>query len=299
MARLLLRRDRAVEVAIMSLNASLPLTVVLGSNEIASAVAVFLRDAGWGAILIHDPFPPVIRRGMAFHDVLFGDRRVIGNIEGVQTDSVREIEAALAAPDWVAITASLQLSDLLAIGPIAALVDARMQKHRAAPNHRGVARVVVGLGPHFCVGVNCDVAVETRPTRSGQVVTAGSTDLADGIASRLGGAGSERFVYSDRAGRWHTAVEIGTRVFSRFIVGHLDGRPVYAPLDGTLRGIVRDGLQVPAGVKLVEIDPRGREARWSGIDDRGRSIAAATVKAVGIKLRRAATANRFDATVPA
>jgi hypothetical protein len=283
----------------MNWKASLPLAVVLGTNEIASAVAVHLRHAGWDVVLSYDPFPPVIRRGMAFHDVVFGDRRVIENVEGVRTESAHEIAATLADPDRVAVAASLHLSDLATMRPIAALIDARMQKRRVAPDQRGVARVMVGLGPHFCVGVNCDVAVETRPTRSGCVVTAGSTDLADGIASRLGGAGAERFIYADRAGRWHTAVDIGALVFSRFVVGHLDGRPVHAPLDGTLRGIVRDGLAVPAGVKLVEIDRRGREARWSGIDDRGHSIAAATVKAIGSVLHRPATAQPLAAAVSA
>jgi xanthine dehydrogenase accessory factor len=280
-------------------NASLPLAVVLGTNEIASAVAVYLRHAGWDAVLSYDPFPPVIRRGMAFHDVVFGDRRVIGNIEGVRAETAHEMAAALADPDRVAVAVSLEIADLATKRPIAALIDARMQKHRVAPDQRGVAGVMVGLGPHFYVGVNCDVAVETKPMRSGCVVTAGSTDLADGVASRLGGIGAERFIYSDRAGRWHTALDIGARMFSRFVVGHLDGRPVRAPLGGTLRGIARDGLVVPAGVKLVEIDPRGREARWDGIDDRGRGIAAATVKAIGSMSHRPAVAQPLAATVTA
>jgi hypothetical protein len=281
----------------MNRTAPLRLVVILGTNEIASAVAVHLRYAGWHVILSHDPFPPVVRRGMAFHDVLFGDRRVIDSIEGVQTESEREIAAALADRDRVAVTA-LQLTDLLTISSLEVLVDARMQKHRVTPDLRGVARVTVGLGPLFRVGMNCDIAVETKPTRNGHVVTAGSTDEADGVSSRLGGVGPERFVYSDRSGRWHTPVDIGIRAFSRFVLGHLDGRPVHAPLDGTVRGIVRDGLQVPAGVKLVEIDPRGRNARWTGIDDRGRGIAEATVKAIRIKLQQLATARAFEATLP-
>jgi hypothetical protein len=48
-----------------------------------------------------------------------------------------------------------------------------------------------------------------------------------------------------------------------------------------LRGIVRDGSEVPAGVKLLEIDPRGRHAQWTGIDDRGRTIAKAVMTAIG------------------
>ena len=47
-----------------------------------------------------------------------------------------------------------------------------------------------------------------------------------------------------------------------------------------LRGIVRDGSRVPTGVKLLEIDPRGRQARWTGIDERGRAIGSSVVAAI-------------------
>jgi hypothetical protein len=108
----------------------------------------------------------------------------------------------------------------------------------------------------------------------------GWTDAADGVASSLGDVGSERFVYSQSAGRWRTPIEIGTRVYKDLVLGHLSGIPVLAPRDGILRGIARDGSEVPAGVKLLEIDPRGRHAQWTGIDERGRSIAKATMRAI-------------------
>jgi Na+-translocating ferredoxin:NAD+ oxidoreductase RnfC subunit len=76
-------------------------------------------------------------------------------------------------------------------------------------------------------------------------------------------------------------VDIGARVYKGFVLGHHDGVPVHAPMDGFLRGIARDGANVPRGVKLIEIDPRGRAASWKGSDERGRAIAEATVKAIG------------------
>jgi len=34
-----------------------PYALILGTNEIASAVAVEMRRAGWSVVLAHDPFP--------------------------------------------------------------------------------------------------------------------------------------------------------------------------------------------------------------------------------------------------
>ena len=65
-------------------------------------------------------------------------------------------------------------------------------------------------------------------------------------------------------------------------MGHLGGEAIRAPFDGILRGVVRDGTEVPEGVKLLEVDPRGRKASWTGIDSRGKTIANAVTKAISI-----------------
>ena len=184
---------------------------------------------------------------------------------------------------------SLGLTDLLAFGAPDVLVDARMQKQHVTPDLRNLARIAVGLGPNFSVGSNCDVAVETHPARCGEVVKAGRTESVDPHCRPLGEVGSERFVYSELMGRWHTPIEIGARVFKGVVLGYLETMPVRAPLDGVVRGIVRDGLHVPPNVKLLEIDPRGRGASWTGIDDRGRDIAEATVKAIRIRTAQPVT----------
>jgi hypothetical protein len=258
------------------------LAVVLGTNEIASAVAVHLHRAGWRTILSHDPYPPVIRRKMAFHDALFGERAAVDEIEGLPAPTTTRILGVLQAPDSVAVT-PLHMMDILPLGPLDVLVDARMQKHCVTPDFRWLARVTVGLGPNFQVGVNCDVAVETRPARSGAIVETGSTDAADGVSRALGGVGRDRFVYSDRAGQWRGYAGIGRRVYRGFLLGFLGERPVHAPIDGVIRGTPRAGAQIPPGVKLVEIDPRGAGACWTGIDERGSAIAAATLRAIGVK----------------
>lgn len=252
--------------------------VVLGTNEIASAVAVHLHLADFAVVMSQDPFPPVIRRRMAFHDALYGDQVSVEGVAGVRADHGMQIYHGLQHSRAIQVT-WLALADLLPVRSINLLVDARIQKHRVTPDLRGLAGLSIGLGPGFATAVNCDVAIETRPGRSGLIVAEGWTDAADGVASPLGDAGAERFQYAPASGRWHTAVEIGSRVFKGFVLGHLGGQPVRAPCDGIVRGIVRDGSEVPVEVKLLEIDPRGRHAQWTGIDGRGRTIADAVCRA--------------------
>ena len=262
--------------------------VVMGTNEIASAVAVYLHRDGWRVVLSHDPYPPVIRRRMAFHDALFGDPAEVGGIQGVLAETSLAV-SWLLSQGTVAVT-PLGLLDLIPITAFGVLVDARMQKRERHPDLRHLAKLTVGLGPGFAVDRNCDIAVETWPERSGAVVHKGRTEAADGRARLLGGAGAERFAYSTEPGRWRCAVDIGTRVFKNFSIGILNGEAVSAPIDGILRGVVRDGTEVPAGVKLLEIDPRGRNASWTGIDQRGAKIAQATLAAIARKLDEAAFA---------
>ncbi len=64
------------------------------------------------------------------------------------------------------------------------------------------------------------------------------------------------------------------------VIGHQDDAPLVATMDGFLRGVARDGVYAPCDTKLIEIDPRGRAASWTGVDERGRAIAQSTLEAV-------------------
>ena len=259
--------------------------VILGTSEIASAIGIQLVRAGYCVVLSHDPDPPVIRRKMAFHDALFTDTAQLEDIVAERVDDGLQVYQALRRPARAFVT-WLGLLDLLPVRQIDVLIDARLQKRRITPDLRRLARLTIGLGPGFSSNFNCDVAVETRPGRIGLVTDQRWTDAADGVASALGDVGAERFVYSQFAGRWHTPIEIGTRVYKDLVLGHLSGIPLVAPRDGILRGIARDGIEVPAGVKLLEVDPRGRDAQWTGTDGRGRAIASATMAAVRLHAGR-------------
>ncbi len=112
--------------------------VILGTNEIASAIAVHIYRAGWSAVLSHDPHPPVIRRRMAFHDALFGEHAQVEGIKAANGDTGLEVAALLAKGEGVAITRLTPLG-LATVSEIQLLIDARMQKREVSPDLRHLA----------------------------------------------------------------------------------------------------------------------------------------------------------------
>ena len=88
----------------MSAHRSIKFAVILGTNEIASAVAVQLHRDGFRVVLSHDVLPPVIRRKMAFHDALYDDAVTVEGITAMRADSGLEVAAGLRNAPGVVIT---------------------------------------------------------------------------------------------------------------------------------------------------------------------------------------------------
>jgi len=151
-----------------------------------------------------------------------------------------------------------------------------MRKRAIPEDLRRAAPLALGLGPGFVVGTNCHVALETSWEALGEVVAVGATLPLRGEPSPIGGAGRERTIYAAVDGVFRTTHRIGDHVSSGRI-GTLDGTPIPTPMPGVLRGLVRDGVRVRAGAKLVEVDPRDDPALCFGLGERPKRIAAAVL----------------------
>jgi hypothetical protein len=247
-----------------------PFAVILGTNEIASAIAVFLVRDGWGVVLSHDASPPVFRRGMAFHDALFADRAIIEEVVGTRADTGLDVLAALRRDDSVAVT-PLGLLDLLVLRSLDLIVDARLQERAQKPHLRNLAPLTIGVGPGFCAGVHCDVSI---PLSRGKPVLFIAREPDEPPKA------AERFIRADRRGLWRTAIELGARAIRRFAVGHVGGAPAISLIDGILVGLVRDGTEVGEGDILAEVEPRVRQATWTGMERTARATAKAVMRAI-------------------
>ena len=65
------------------------------------------------------------------------------------------------------------------------------------------------------------------------------------------------------------------------IISYIDDTPVYATIDGLLRGLLRDGYKVTKGFKIADIDPRINEyENCFTISDKARCIAGGVLEAI-------------------
>lgn len=246
--------------------------LVLGSGDVASAVAHALFTAGLGVALQDEPRPAATRRGMAFTDAVFDGSAELAGVVARQVFTLAPDERHAFIPVLVG-----DAEAIIAGFPWSAVIDARMRKRSIPPDRRGSAPLVIGLGPNFVAGGNCDVAVETSRDALGAIVRHGPTLALAGEPAPIAGIGRDRYVYAPTAGVVATGFAIGDDVRAGTVVATIDETAIAAPLDGRIRGLVRSGVSVRAGTKVLEVDPRGAEADVFGIGQRPRVIAEAVL----------------------
>lgn len=243
--------------------------LVRGIGDVGSAVAHALRGAGH-VVLIHDvPAPATHRRAMSFADAMFDGCATLEGLDCRRVDAAGDLAEGLVAT-------ALPYDGVRVDFRPDVLVDARLRKRVAPEDLRGEAPLSIGLGPGFDAWTNCHVAVETSWEALGRVVRDGPTMALRGEPKALGGAGRERLVYAPAAGIFRTDARIGDVVGAGAAIGAVGAAAIAAPLAGTIRGLVHDGVDVVAGTKLLEIDPRP-DAVVAGLGERPRAIAAAVL----------------------
>lgn len=259
----------------------MPFIVVKGAGEMASAVAWRLYMANLGHICMLDLEQPLcVRRQVSFCTALESSAAVV---EGVR---------AVAARDWVAIEdawnarhiAVVSTTDWARIAPAApapeVVIDAILAK-RNLGTRRDEAPLVIALGPGFTAGEDCHLVIETnRGHDLGRIITSGRAEANTGMPGNIAGHSGDRVLRAPTDGIFDSQRAIGDPVRRNDAVGHVSGLPVVAQLDGVLRGLIRPGAVVTAGLKLGDIDPRAKREHCRTISDKARAIAGAALESV-------------------
>ncbi len=256
--------------------------LVFGLSEAASAVAHRLARAGRRVALAANAPPKVHRRRMSFADVWWDGTAVLSGLACVKLAPERLTEVGWPAGPVPFL--ALDTDAALGLLPWPVAVDARLAKRGPALRLRGQAALSIGCGPGHVAGETCDVAVETRwGDDLGAVIRRGPTAALAGEPRAIDGVGRERIVYAPAAGELTVLRDIGDPVAVGDIVARIGTHPVAAPIAGTLRGMLRDGIAVEIGDKVCEVDPRPPGlAVCTGIGQRPAAIAEGVWCALGM-----------------
>jgi xanthine dehydrogenase accessory factor len=254
--------------------------VVAGGGDIASAVAIALFRQDHAVVLLEGPQPTTIRRGMAFSDAAFDGQAMLEGVTASRVDDLSRIASHLASRHTIPLVVST-LPEILTVASWEVLVDARMRKRAQPDRLRGLAPLTIGLGPNFVAGETVDVAIETEwGDELGNVIIAGATRPLRGEPRPIAGHARDRYVYAPVAGVFRSDRAIGDMVAAEESIAHIGDAILRAPLTGTLRGLTRDGVPVEEQTKVIEVDPRLKDAVVTGISERPATIARGVLKAI-------------------
>lgn len=256
------------------------LVVVRGGGDLGSGVVYRLRQAGYPVVITEVPDPTVVRRDVSFGAAVYEETVAVEDVQGRSADDLDHALELLAAGD-VPVIEDPDATVAETLDPLA-VVDAILAKGRFdTGTRRDDADVVVGIGPGFAAGEDVDAVVESdRGHQLGRVFYQGSASPYDGEPGERDGYTTERVVRAPSDGTWTSAVDIGDLVTAGDVVGHVGEAPVESAIDGLVRGVIHDGLDVEAGTKLGDVDPRGDAVDPSKISDKALCIGGGVLEAV-------------------
>ena len=261
------------------------LVVVRGAGDLATGTIVRLVHAGFRVVALETASPTAIRRSVSLAEAVFGGATKVEDVEGRLAKDPAEA-LALAGPRVVPLLIDPAAASLPELHP-AALVDAILAK-RNLGSRRGMAPVVIGLGPGFTAGgdseLDVDAVIETnRGHDLGRVIVEGCAAADTGVPGEIGGVTGERVLRSPAAGRFRARSEIGQRVSGGEIVAVVEGEgcsEIRSRIDGIVRGMLRSGTEVSEGFKVADVDPRSRPEHCFSISDKSRAIGGAVLEAL-------------------
>ena len=264
------------------MNCKAPLVGIRGGGDLASGIAHRLFKAGFPIIITELANPRMVRRSVCFGEAVWEGKVEIEGVEARLIHSEVELEDVKRHRYiGILIDPEGQIFDKL---PVQFLVDARMLKRNVADQRRQ-GRLVIGVGPGFCVGENVDLVIETmRGHTLGQVIYQGSALPDTGSPGIIAGESKRRLLKAPCCGIFRAEAELGKMVVENEVIGRVNDVPVKVLLSGKLRGLIRSGTEVKSGEKIGDCDPRGDKVDIYTISDKARAVGGGVLEAIVGKL---------------
>ncbi|WP_031513835.1 selenium-dependent molybdenum cofactor biosynthesis protein YqeB [Desulfofalx alkaliphila] len=254
------------------------LVLIKGAGDLATGVAHRLYRCGMQVVMTEIEKPTAVRRTVSFAEAVYNDSHTVEGITAVLVNDIATAKDKILA-GVIPILKDPTGKVALQLKP-EVVVDAIVAKKNTGTKITD-APLVIGLGPGFTAGVDVDVVVETkRGHHLGRVLLKGSAQPNTGIPGPVQGYTLERVLRAPGDGIFKSCVSIAGKVKAGDLIGYVANYPVTAGIDGILRGLIKDGIWVPKGLKIGDIDPRCKLDYCYTISDKARSIAGGVLEAI-------------------
>jgi xanthine dehydrogenase accessory factor len=253
--------------------------LIRGGGELASGVAHRLHRAHFRICMTEISHPLAVRREVAFSEAIYEGEKEVEGVRAKLISKPEEIES-LWKKDNIPILVDPDAKKTRKFLKPDVLVDAILAKKNLGTQISD-APLVIGLGPGFTAGADVHIVVETnRGQGLGRMILNGTAEPDTGIPGEIGGYTIDRVLRTMKKGIFHPQKSIGDRVDEGAVVAVADDFPVIAKIGGIVRGLLREGAEVKKGMKVGDIDPRGKKQSCFTISDKARAIGGGVLEAI-------------------
>lgn len=254
------------------------MVLIKGAGDLATGIAYRLKKSGFDIVMTEIHKPTTVRRTVAFSQAVFDNEIVIEGIKGVKVNNINEIYEEIREGN-IPIIIDENAEIIKELSPDV-VVDAIIAKQNLGTSIED-APIVIGVGPGFEAKVDCHLVIETkRGHYLGKVIEEGSAIPNTGVPGNIGGYTKERIIRASSNGKIKPVVAIGDFVKKGDIVAYIDGVEVLSEIDGIVRGMLQEGIEVFKGMKSGDIDPRCEKDHCFTISDKARSIGGGVLEAI-------------------
>lgn len=254
------------------------LILIKGAGDIATGIAVRLKNAGMQVVMTEIAIPTTVRRSVAFSRAVYEGSAVVENITAKLVLDFAQIPAILQR-DEIPVLIDPHCEVLKSIH-FDAVVDSILAKKNLSTDPTQ-APVVIGVGPGFSVPQDCHCVIETQRGHDlGRCIYQGCAAKNTGIPGEIGGYTVERLLRAPCDGIFHPILAIGDIVKAGQTVAMVDDQPVTAQINGIVRGLLQDNVPVKAGMKSGDIDPRGCYEHCFTVSDKARAVGGGVLEAI-------------------
>lgn len=255
------------------------IVIVRGGGDLATGAIQKLWHAGFKVLVLETSVPLAIRRTVALCSCIYSGCYTVEDMTAEHIHTLQECESVWAKGN-IPVFVDPDADAISYFSPVA-LIDAIIAKKNIGTT-KNMAPITVALGPGFTAGKDADVVIETmRGHRLGKLILEGSAMANTGVPGILGGESVKRVIHSPTGGTTKLCRNIGDKVQKEDVLFYVDDTPVHASLDGILRGLISNNIQIPKGLKSADIDPRGSDkVDCFTISDKARALGGAVLDAV-------------------